>query len=147
MSEVVAGTPVVGYAQSERPPIPFDPKHWVVERDVQHPQVGRVRDVYWDSICREWVMDVVLYSADGDRLGRTSPRRGGPSGFEPAVPCAFWQRVERPQFPLVRDRSGFRDWRAALTPIADRQKENQRTAASGSHAPLERRKTRCTSNS
>ena len=92
---------------------PFAEKDWVAEGD-QHPEIARVKDVYWDDIANEWVMDLVLYSPDGDRIGRKSPRMGGPGGFEPAVPCKYWRKIQRPYFPLSRDTTGFRDWKTSL---------------------------------
>lgn len=106
-------------------PCPVEEKDWVIERDVQHPQLGRVKERYWDSACSQWVMDVVLYSPDGQRLGRTSPAMGGPRSFEPAVPFEYWQRIEKPVFPLGRDGTGYRDWRAATTALPSRADAQQ----------------------
>lgn len=83
-----------------------------------HPEFGRVKECYWDGCCKEWVMDVVLYSPEGERIGRTSPAMGGPRHFEPAVPVEYWQRIQKPTFPLERDKTGYRDWRSATVPLA-----------------------------
>ena len=69
-------------------------------------QLGRVRDVYFDRH-QGWLMDVAIYHPDGSRIGRVSPRAGGPSSFEPAI--AFkdgWRRIERPKFPLGERNDG-----------------------------------------
>ncbi|MDU8350904.1 hypothetical protein RYA05_03230 [Pseudomonas syringae pv. actinidiae] len=105
-------------------PCPVEKKNWVMERDVQHPSIGRVKDCYWDSACQEWVIDIVLYSPDGDRIGRSSPAMGGPRSFEPAVPFEYWERIEKPQFPLNRDGTGYRDWRDSVTVIKQPEAES-----------------------
>lgn len=116
-------------------PAPFSKGQWVAEnQDFQHPEIGHVKDVYWDDIGRAWVMDVVLYSPDGDKIGRKSPRMGGPSDFEPAVPCESWCLIRRPQFPLEKGRTGFRDWQSSLEyiqPSTTAAKEPNREAARG----------------
>ena len=63
------------------------------------PDIAKVRAVYWDDIAGEWVADLQMYSHIGGR------RR-----FEPAVPMEAWQRIEKPDFPVSTDMSGFRDW-------------------------------------
>jgi hypothetical protein len=93
----------------ERAEAPVSIGDWVAEKEVQHPGIGKVKDVYWDDISHEWVMDIATYSPDGDR------RRS-----EPAVPCQYWDRCEKPQFPLSRDFSGFRDWRGSMEILAPR---------------------------
>lgn len=99
---------------------PFREGQWVAEnQDFQHPDIGRIKKVFWDDIAHEWVMNLVLYSPDGDRIGRKSPRRGGPSGFEPCVPCQSWALIRKPDFPLGRDRTGFRDWQSSLEYIKE----------------------------
>lgn len=88
--------------------------------DEHNPEIGRVRDVYADSLAPgEYVMDVILYSADGERLGRTSPAMGGPRGFEPAVPCKEWRRIAEPAFPLERV-GPYRDYKPSLTVLENR---------------------------
>lgn len=105
-------------------PCPVSKKDWVMERDVQHPSLGKVKDCYWDPTCQEWVMDVTLYSPDGLRVGRSSPAMGGPRSFEPALPVEHWERIEKPQFPLARDGTGYRDWRDSVTVIKPSEAEN-----------------------
>ena len=87
---------------------------WISDQGVAHPDLGKVRDCYYDTIAKEWVADVVLYSPDGDRIGRSSPRMDGPAGFEPCVSLRHWQRIGEPAFPLAIDRTGYRGWAAAL---------------------------------
>lgn len=95
---------------------PFDKLQWVVEPAGidGRPQIAKVRDCYWDDICKEWVADLIFYSPDGVRVGRESPAMGGPKSFEPAVPVSKWRRIMRPKFPLERDRTGYRGWESAL---------------------------------
>jgi hypothetical protein len=99
-------------------PANFEPGKWAIEAEGQYPEIGKIKAVYWDNISKEWVMDIVLYSSDGTRIGRSSPRCGGPSGFEPAVPCKYWVAVTKPDFPLSLDSTGYRDWRKSLQVIA-----------------------------
>lgn len=100
---------------------PFEKGNWVAEApEFSHPQIAKVRDVYFDSFAKEWVADLILYSADGNRIGRASPRMGGPSGFEPCVPCATWRAIKRPSFPIPPDRTGYRDWKGTLRYVEPR---------------------------
>lgn len=99
---------------------PVQKKDWVMEKDVQHPLLGCVKDVYWDGTCQQWVMDLVLYSADGTRVGRQSPAMGGPRSFEPALTCECYNRINKPRFPIQLDGTGYRDWRDGVTVIPDR---------------------------
>lgn len=100
---------------------PFERGNWVAESpEFDHPKIAKVRDVYYDSICKEWVADLILYSADGNRIGRESPRMGGPAGFEPCVPCADWRAVKKPNFPLEHDLTGYRDWKGSLRYVEPR---------------------------
>ncbi|HHZ24283.1 TPA: hypothetical protein HH296_17985 [Xanthomonas vasicola pv. zeae] len=98
---------------------PFAVGDWVTENEeFTHPEIAKVRDVFWDDIAEEWVADLVLYSHTGSRIGRKSERHGGPAGFEPTVPCANgWQRIEKPDFPLNTDTSGYRDWKPYLEAV------------------------------
>lgn len=109
-------------AQEERV-APLAKGDWVAEQGMR-PDLAKVRNVYWDSISREWVADLVLFKHDGTRIGRASPRMGGPGGFEPAVPVQYWSRIKKPSFPLSTDMSGYRDWKPFLTFIAFRDKGN-----------------------
>lgn len=98
-----------------RAQVPVIKGDWVMEGEVMHPQLAKVKDSYYDTIAKEWVMDLIIHNADGCRIGRVSPRMGGPAHFEPCVPVAYWERVVKPEFPLERDRTGYRDWRDSVT--------------------------------
>lgn len=76
----------------------FVKNNWVRETDVENPYLGKIKEVYWDRTGNEWVMNVVLYKEDGTHLGRVSPKQGGPSSFEPCVPCEDWQVIDEPDF-------------------------------------------------
>jgi|GEM_PF-1510402 len=80
------------------PPTGFGKGHWVRERDIDNPELGHIKETYWDSTAKEWVMNLIIHSQDGERLGRTSPPRGGPSNYEPCVPCQFWEPIDQPDF-------------------------------------------------
>lgn len=80
------------------PPAGFGKGYWVRERDIDNPELGLIKETYWDSTAKEWVMNLIIYSQDGERLGRTSPRRGGPSSYEPCVPCQLWEPIDQPDF-------------------------------------------------
>jgi len=103
-------------------PCPFEKKDWVMEREVMHPGLAKVKDLYWDPNFG-WVADLVLYSPDGIRIGRESPAMGGPRSFEPAVPVEYWERIEKPVFPLTRDQTGYRDWRGSVTVLKPRNED------------------------
>lgn len=98
-------------------PCPLAMNDWVLEKNIQHPEIGQVKECYWDSSSQEWVMDVVLYGPEGNRIGRSSPAIGGPEHFEPAVPVNHWERIEEPDFPIRRDTTGFRDWREGTVKV------------------------------
>lgn len=106
---------------------PFASGNWVAQApEFDRPKIAKVRDVYFDYAAKEWVADLVLYSAAGDRIGRESPRMGGPAGFEPCVPCSDWRAIKKPSFPLELDHSGYRDWKDSLRYVeASRRMEPQ----------------------
>lgn len=83
-------------------PPPFSAGQWVAETVDCDQQIARIKEVYWDSIACEWVMDLVIYAHDGKRLGRTSPRGNGPASVEPCVPCQYWRRIDEPRLPLYQ---------------------------------------------
>lgn len=105
-------------------PPPLEPKDWVIEKDVMHPKIGMVRECYWDGITQSWIMDVTLYRANGERIGRASPAMGGPRSFEPALPVDHWDRIQDPSFPMKLDDTGYRDWRDAARVIPLRTTNN-----------------------
>ncbi|MBX8556958.1 hypothetical protein K5D56_26345 [Pseudomonas cichorii] len=118
MKMILAQTTLDRYTPTT--PCPLNGKDWVVERDVQHPKLGKVKECYWDGTEKCWVMDIVLFNADGDHIGRESPAMGGPKSFEPAVPVGYWQRIAEPNFPLRRDSTGYRDWRISVEVLEPR---------------------------
>lgn len=75
--------------------LPFKPGDWVADANVN---VARVKDVY--NLNGEALLDLVMFSRDGERLGRVSPAMGGPRGFEPAMNGDDWKRINKPIFPI-----------------------------------------------
>ncbi len=74
---------------------------WVATERGTHFQVGRVRGSRLEGGGRV-LMDVVIFDADGNKVGRASPHMGGPRSFEPSIPFEGWRRIERPVFPIER---------------------------------------------
>ena len=80
-------------------------KGWIANTDTRRPQIGRIRGESWVS---NWdgqddhLANVVLYSPEGQRIGRSSPAEGGPKTFEPACDMTHWGRIREPDFPLRR---------------------------------------------
>lgn len=109
---------------------PVTPGDWVASLPSLSFQIGRVKDSYFGD--GEFLVDVVLYDPDGGKIGRVSPRCGGPRSFEPAMLYAgAWRRIREPVFPLTRevryepcDRPGYRtvcfDEHGSVTAIAER---------------------------
>lgn len=93
-----------------RSPI-FQPGMWAMRADdVFRPMLGRIRSVHSDGS-----IDVVIFAADGDRLGRVSPAMGGPSSFEPCCGAENWIPIERPDFDLLSTKRY--EYRDCLRPI------------------------------
>jgi hypothetical protein len=68
-------------------------RDWLLSRSSN--RFGQAKDVY------DGLVDVVLYSLSGDRIGRESPAFDGPKGFEPACEQSDWVLLaERPRFPV-----------------------------------------------
>jgi hypothetical protein len=86
-----------------KPEAPFRKGQWVARLNERQPLFGTIRDVYLCDMDLVWVMDVVVYSPQGDRVGRASPPEGGPTTYEPALPCSQFQRIQTPNFPIKRD--------------------------------------------
>ncbi|UTC29718.1 hypothetical protein BAJUN_00880 [Bajunvirus bajun] len=87
-----------------KPVLPIAQGDWVAEnRDgLGQLRVGRVKYAWFDK--GEILMNVVLFSMDGDKVGRDSPAMGGPRTFEPCVPFdERWTRIEPPDFPLIAE--------------------------------------------
>lgn len=79
--------------------LPVASGDWVATERGRTFQVGRVRGsrIEHDGTV---LMDVVIYDADGNKVGRTSPDMGGPRSYEPSIPFEGWRRIERPVFPI-----------------------------------------------
>lgn len=75
---------------------PFRPSDWVTDG---HGRVAKVRAVY-EGEPGEVLLDLVIYSRSGERLGRVSPHMGGPKTFEPACSSEGWHRIKEPSFPI-----------------------------------------------
>lgn len=78
--------------------LPVKPGDWVGSK-TDPSCTAKVRDVY--RMGGEVLVDLVLYSRAGDKVGRESPAMGGPRNYEPACPWKDWQRIEEPDFPLT----------------------------------------------
>ncbi|WP_296540149.1 hypothetical protein [Rhizorhabdus sp.] len=76
---------------------PFKPGDWVAEPGTE--RVAKVKSVY-EGAPGEVLLDLVIFSDKGDKLGRTSPICGGPRTFEPACSAQWWERIEEPRFPI-----------------------------------------------
>ena len=72
-----------------------------------------IRDDDWCDVVarvlRTWpdgTMDLVLYDHAGNRIGRRSPRMGGPKGYEPCCPQSRYRRISKPEWPLEKRLDG-----------------------------------------
>lgn len=75
----------------------FEKGVWVMSSDdVSRPQLGRVHSVYDDG-----AIDIVIYGASGERIGRVSPAMGGPRGFEPYCGADLWTPIQSPDFEKI----------------------------------------------
>lgn len=89
----------------------FEKGVWVMSSDVvSRPQLGRVHSVYEDG-----TIDIVIYGASGERIGRVSPAMGGPRGFEPCCSADLWTPIQRPDFEKIA--SLRYDYRGELVPL------------------------------
>jgi hypothetical protein len=105
--------------------LPFKPGDWVAD---SAERVGRVKSVYSDLAWEPGaiLLDIVMYSRNGDKLGRVSPYCGGPRSFEPCMNAADWRRIAEPDFPIslkwVPDKNGkatARYWAGDTLPPAN----------------------------
>lgn len=85
---------------------------WVAQTEVSRPVVGKVRNVWPPDSDGVVVFDLVVYAADGEKLGRVSPPQGGSRTYEPCVSAEFYARIKEPDFPLELDLYG--DWKEEL---------------------------------
>jgi len=75
---------------------------WVMSKDGDSPQVGKIKGRAWYSL-GDCCIDIVLYDNDGNKIGRASPPEGGPRTFEPMCPADNWMRIAAPNFPLRQE--------------------------------------------
>lgn len=93
----------------------LQPGDWVCRNDDDHyPQIAQVKDVH----TRTATLDLVFYSATGDRIGRTSPAMGGPRGFEPCCAPENWGRIEAPNFEAISKDYRY-GWRHHIQALGD----------------------------
>lgn len=64
--------------------------------EVGRPMIGKVKEVH--HVYDEFFIDVVIYDASGEKIGRESPAEGGPRGFEPMCDADAWVPIEKPNF-------------------------------------------------
>lgn len=83
-----------------------------MQRVDHRPHIGKVREV-WD----DGTIDIVMFSASGEKLGRISPPEGGPTTYEPSVSASNYERIEEPVFPIKLGVAGC--WRYALKVATD----------------------------
>lgn len=62
-------------------------------------QFGSIKEVHSDGS-----LDIVLYTRNGDVIGRESPALDGPTGFEPCCDPEGWRKIRKPAFPLPVNR-------------------------------------------
>lgn len=95
---------------------PFRPGDWVWDGS----RPATVKRVYDDG-SGEVLLDLVIYSRDGEKLGRQSPACGGPRTFEPACSANGWQRIAQPKWPIepkwVEDGYGKRTAQLFVGPV------------------------------
>jgi hypothetical protein len=80
--------------------LPLRGNCWVMQGSGTNIRIAKVRACYRSG--GEVLLDLWMYSTEGEKLGRLSPALGGPSSFEPACTLDGWVRIEEPRFPLVQ---------------------------------------------
>jgi hypothetical protein len=92
---------------AEVEPLPIVQGDWVATKGHHASiQIGRVKQS-WREADGKVYMNVVIYAPSGEDVGRVSPACGGPKRFEPSLTFDdYWQRIERPRFPLRRKDMG-----------------------------------------
>ncbi len=74
------------------------------------PAIGQIRRAY--DLDGTPVLDVVLYTHDGRRVGGATPEpTGGPRQFEPASRANIWEPIEAPDFDYL---GGMSVWGSLL---------------------------------
>lgn len=71
---------------------------WVMRGSGTSIEIAKVKACY--RLQEEVLLDLWMYSREGDKIGRTSPVEGGPRSFEPACALEGWVRIVAPDFPL-----------------------------------------------
>ena len=82
----------------------FKKGDWVAEKDGdRRPHFGQVVGAQRD----QWgyTLNIAMYTWNGERAGRLSPPEGGPTSYEPCCPAEKYARIEKPEFPLDRDKT------------------------------------------
>lgn len=76
---------------------------WVMSvSNPYNPSIAKVKDAYADPVFEgQELVDLVLYSHTGEKIGRSSPALGGPKGFEPACDASLWTRIKPPNFDIL----------------------------------------------
>jgi hypothetical protein len=76
----------------------FNKGDWVAQHEGDRPHFGQARELFRDG--DDWLVNIDMWTADGDNPHRLSPDMGGPTTFEPACPAARYRKIERPVLPL-----------------------------------------------
>lgn len=78
--------------------LPVKPGDWVASHN-NAGYVAKVKNVvrYKDEV----LVDLILFSRTGERIGRESPAMGGPRTYEPSCDYANWHRISKPEFPIT----------------------------------------------
>lgn len=90
-----------GDKMPEEPDAPFKSGEWVSKFDEDRPLFGKVKNVYKNFMePGGWLIDLVVYHADGRKIGRESEPLGGPRSFEPALEAEMFMRINKPELPI-----------------------------------------------
>lgn len=78
---------------------------WVVSNNdslQRRPTIAKVKEAYDDPLGGgELLLDLVIYSSSGKRIGRVSDPMGGPKTFEPACASSLWEPIAPPDFEKI----------------------------------------------
>lgn len=80
----------------------FTKGDWIAQTEVEQPRFGVVKDMF--SQANEWLVNIDMWTPQGDNPGRISPPEGGPTSFEPACPAKNYAHIEKPNLPLDKNR-------------------------------------------
>lgn len=73
---------------------------WVAQVELEQPHFGRVKEIF--SMDNEWLVNIDMWTWDGENPHRLSRPEGGPTSFEPACPAKSYAKIEKPELPLDR---------------------------------------------